>query len=108
MCGNDGKQKYPEMLVFLLLARESVKEERGMRRGKKWNCVTIDRRMGGRLHCLYVYSLCPITFALAPSRYPAYFAWPRLAGASQGRSGTARMGEGGWEYRTCTSRISNN
>ena len=49
------KQRHFEMLIFPLLARESVKKERGDT-GNEMELGRDRRKDGGRLHCLYIYS----------------------------------------------------
>ena len=58
MRGNYGKQKYLEMLVFLLLARESVKEERGHAAWKRNG--TVPRSMEGWEEGFVVFMYTPV------------------------------------------------
>ena len=60
------------MLIFLSLARESA-NERGDIRGKEWTRVAIDRRIGGRLHCLYILLSLPLASLFSRERESKQF-----------------------------------
>jgi len=56
MCGNYGERKFFEMFVFPSSVARGSAEEIGDIHGRELTCIAIDRRMGGKLCCLCIYT----------------------------------------------------